>query len=188
MSLGSFAAAALVSLVGSSFTTTATRLPFNFMAILGLLSGTVGVGGLVFGCTMMVRETRLAIRNLAEETEIAALAVPTPVMATNRSGERASVFSIDQPEEAGANQHEPNGGRTSTWLSTVTILRKGTMEDHHNHQEIANLAYQFWLERGCPVGSSHEDWFRAERAWQSSCAEDVEADAGREVHSADRGG
>jgi hypothetical protein len=53
------------------------------------------------------------------------------------------------------------------------------MEDHHNHQEIANLAYQFWLERGCPVGSSHEDWFRAERALQSSCIEDVEADAGK---------
>jgi len=51
------------------------------------------------------------------------------------------------------------------------------MEDHHNHQQIAHLAYQFWLERGCPVGSSHEDWFRAERALQSSRVEDVEADA-----------
>jgi hypothetical protein len=77
MSLGSFAAAALISLIGSSFTATAMRLPFNFMAILGLLSGTVGVGGLVFGCTMMVQETRLAIQNLAEEAEIAALTVQT---------------------------------------------------------------------------------------------------------------
>ena len=94
ISLASFAAAALISLIGSSFTATAMRLPFNFMAILGLLSGTVGVGGLVFGCTMMVRETRLAIQNLAEETEIAALAVQTPVMATNRrmAGERPPDF------------------------------------------------------------------------------------------------
>jgi hypothetical protein len=53
------------------------------------------------------------------------------------------------------------------------------MEDHHNHQQIAHLAYQFWLERGCPVGSSHEDWFRAERALQSSRVEDVEAGAGK---------
>jgi len=30
-------------------------------------------------------------------------------------------------------------------------------------QEIAALAYQFWLERGCPIGSDQEDWFRAER-------------------------
>jgi hypothetical protein len=31
-------------------------------------------------------------------------------MATNRGGEPASIFSIDRQEEAGANQHEPNGG------------------------------------------------------------------------------
>lgn len=28
--------------------------------------------------------------------------------------------------------------------------------------EIAALAYQFWNERGCPIGSPDEDWFRAE--------------------------
>ena len=28
---------------------------------------------------------------------------------------------------------------------------------------IENLAYQYWLERGCPEGSAGEDWFRAER-------------------------
>jgi len=50
------------------------------------------------------------------------------------------------------------------------------MEDH-NHQQTARLAYQFWLERGCLVGSSHEDWFRAKRALQSSRIEDVEASA-----------
>jgi hypothetical protein len=55
------------------------------------------------------------------------------------------------------------------------------MEDHHNHQQIAHLAYQFWLERGCPVGSSHEDWFRAERALQSNRVEDVEAGKGGPV-------
>src|SRR5260370_21010409 len=68
MSLGSFAAAALISLVGSSFTATAVRLPFNFMAILGLLSGTVGVGGLVFGCPIMRQATRLALEKIAEES------------------------------------------------------------------------------------------------------------------------
>jgi len=30
--------------------------------------------------------------------------------------------------------------------------------------EIAAVAYQLWLDRGCPVGSDHEDWFRAEAA------------------------
>ena len=29
--------------------------------------------------------------------------------------------------------------------------------------EIAVLAYKLWMDRGCPVGSPEEDWFRAER-------------------------
>ena len=28
--------------------------------------------------------------------------------------------------------------------------------------EIAAAAYCLWQERGCPIGSDHEDWFRAE--------------------------
>lgn len=28
--------------------------------------------------------------------------------------------------------------------------------------EMAIVAYQLWLERGCPIGSDQEDWFRAE--------------------------
>jgi len=28
--------------------------------------------------------------------------------------------------------------------------------------EIAGVAYQLWLDNGCPVGSDQEDWFRAE--------------------------
>ena len=27
---------------------------------------------------------------------------------------------------------------------------------------IAALAYLFWQERSCPIGSDQEDWFRAE--------------------------
>lgn len=28
--------------------------------------------------------------------------------------------------------------------------------------DIAILAYRLWQERGCPVGSPEEDWFKAE--------------------------
>jgi hypothetical protein len=28
--------------------------------------------------------------------------------------------------------------------------------------DIANLAYRLWQERGCPIGSPEEDWYRAE--------------------------
>jgi hypothetical protein len=31
------------------------------------------------------------------------------------------------------------------------------------HEEIASLAYDLWLERGCPTGSPEEDWSRAEQ-------------------------
>jgi len=29
--------------------------------------------------------------------------------------------------------------------------------------QIEQLAYQFWEERGCPEGSPDEDWYRAKR-------------------------
>jgi hypothetical protein len=78
MSLGSFAAAALISLFGSVFTASGLHLVFDFIVLLGLLSGTVGVAGLVVGCAIMMQETRLAIQNLAEETELTARPVETP--------------------------------------------------------------------------------------------------------------
>ena len=33
--------------------------------------------------------------------------------------------------------------------------------------EIAKLAYSLWQARGCPHGSSEEDWFTAEREMQN---------------------
>jgi hypothetical protein len=30
------------------------------------------------------------------------------------------------------------------------------------HKKIARLAYSYWEARGCPEGSSQEDWLRAE--------------------------
>jgi hypothetical protein len=29
------------------------------------------------------------------------------------------------------------------------------------HERIATVAYYFWQQRGCPIGSSDEDWSRA---------------------------
>ena len=31
---------------------------------------------------------------------------------------------------------------------------------------IAALAFQLWQERGCPIGSDQQDWFRAEQELQ----------------------
>jgi Protein of unknown function (DUF2934) len=30
-----------------------------------------------------------------------------------------------------------------------------------SHDDLASLAYELWQARGCPNGSSEEDWFRA---------------------------
>jgi hypothetical protein len=49
MSLGSFAAAALISLFGSVFAASGQELSFSFIALPGLLAGTVGVAGLSVG-------------------------------------------------------------------------------------------------------------------------------------------
>ena len=70
VSLGSFAAATLISLFGAVIAASSPHLAFPFIALLGLVSGTVGVGGLVYGCSLMMRETRMAIRNLEEEEAV----------------------------------------------------------------------------------------------------------------------
>jgi hypothetical protein len=78
ISLGSFATAALISLFGSAPTVSARQVTSTAIAFLGLLSGTVGVAGLVAGCALMVQETRLAVRNLAEEAQLSVHPIENP--------------------------------------------------------------------------------------------------------------
>src|SRR5277367_6429845 len=35
------------------------------------------------------------------------------------------------------------------------------------HDDIANLAREFWIARGCPEGSADEDWFQAVKELRS---------------------
>ena len=45
------------------------------------------------------------------------------------------------------------------------------VEDTENpslQEQIAALAHALWQERGCPEGSSEEDWFKAERQVRES--------------------
>ena len=49
--------------------------------------------------------------------------------------------------------------RRKTRPEAVEVTELGT--DQHEKEEIAVLAYQFCLERGSPIGSPEEDWFRA---------------------------
>jgi hypothetical protein len=70
MSLGSFAAAALFSLIGSILAISVQHAGFALFAVLGLTSGTLGVAGLIIGCAILMRETRLAVQSLAEEAQL----------------------------------------------------------------------------------------------------------------------
>lgn len=50
--------------------------------------------------------------------------------------------------------HKPtNGGGSQDVPATIS-------PDPAN---VARLAYQRWQERGCPIGSPEDDWFRAEQ-------------------------
>jgi hypothetical protein len=51
----------------------------------------------------------------------------------------------------------------STTSGTGNLVEPGTVENVNvNENAIAALAHQYWQKRGCPIGSDHEDWFRAE--------------------------
>jgi hypothetical protein len=68
--LGLFAASALVS-VGGSIAAYYNQKPiFELAAAIAILTGASAVIGLVLGCILMVRETQLAVRTLAEEAKI----------------------------------------------------------------------------------------------------------------------
>lgn len=68
--LGLFAASALVSVGGSVAAYYGQKALFQVAAGLAVMTGASAVIGLASGCTLMVRETRLAVQSLAKEAEI----------------------------------------------------------------------------------------------------------------------
>lgn len=69
-SLGSFAATALLSVIGSAFVYYDQHPAFQAAAVLGFGTGIFGTASLVAGCVIMVRETRLAVQNLVEDAQL----------------------------------------------------------------------------------------------------------------------
>lgn len=67
-SLGAFAAAALLSLLGAIVGARVAGLG-TAAGVVAIASGLAGVGGLVYGCVVLVRETRVALESLREEAE-----------------------------------------------------------------------------------------------------------------------
>jgi hypothetical protein len=69
LSVGSFAAASLASLLGAVLFSLPQEAPRHAAMVAALCSGVLGVGGLVCGAALLVRETRLALAILHEETD-----------------------------------------------------------------------------------------------------------------------
>ena len=45
----------------------------------------------------------------------------------------------------------------------AAVQRETKPEAEKSTQDIANLAYALWQQRGCPEGSPEQDWFEAEK-------------------------
>lgn len=69
LSVGAFAAASLVSLLGALFFVVHHELLHRVTQYIALAAGTTGVGGLVTGSALLVTETRLTLYILKHETD-----------------------------------------------------------------------------------------------------------------------
>jgi hypothetical protein len=57
--------------------------------------------------------------------------------------------------------------RKSTKPTLATDHASNSSEASNSTSDIAALAYELWQQRGCPEGSSEDDWYEAERKIQS---------------------
>src|SRR5437764_2981491 len=67
-SLGCFAAGSLLSLLGAIIAASEYHLLLRTILGIGLAAGVLGLIGLVVGCVLLIRETRLALVSLREDT------------------------------------------------------------------------------------------------------------------------
>ena len=66
-SIGAFATAALTSLVGAALLNTPVEVLPATLEGVAVVAGLIGVMGLVLGCVLLLRETRIAVRVVSEE-------------------------------------------------------------------------------------------------------------------------
>ena len=90
--VGSFAAAALLSLVAAGLYLGELNTASNASLACALGAGIVGVGGVVTGAMLLVRETRMTLRILREETEFM----------LQRTAARAAGGEVQGPVTAGS--------------------------------------------------------------------------------------
>ena len=69
LAVGGFASAALLSLAGAILAESAPAEVANLLGYVVIAAGLIAVGSLVFGSVLLVRETRMAVAILSEQTE-----------------------------------------------------------------------------------------------------------------------
>ncbi len=84
-------------------------------------------------------------------------------------------------EQNGKPEHLTGGEHSRLALEHSRIAYERTAETHQSglaehaatsfgHADIAALAHELWLKRGCPKGSPEEDWFHAAEELRSRFA------------------
>ena len=68
--LGSFASASIIAVIGASLNTATFHTTISVASGLALACGLSGVICMVWACSLLVRETRLAVDNLSEEAAL----------------------------------------------------------------------------------------------------------------------
>jgi len=50
-------------------------------------------------------------------------------------------------------------------MAITLLISRGERMEHQevDQSKVAQVAYDFWVQRGCPMGSPEEDWFSAEQ-------------------------
>jgi hypothetical protein len=66
IAMGSFASAALVSLLGAVFVPLGAGIPVQVLEVVGVVAGALAVSALVHGAVILVRETRIAVQTVQE--------------------------------------------------------------------------------------------------------------------------
>jgi len=87
LALGSFAAAALTSLLGATAASTDHHLIFQVTLDAAAVTGFIGVAGLVTGCILLVEETRLAVKSVSEEAQMVRERFKDYLTASEKAGE-----------------------------------------------------------------------------------------------------
>jgi hypothetical protein len=69
-SLGAFAGAALTSLLGAELSPDRFRALATTLEVVAVAAGFVGVSGLIAGCVLLLRETRIAVTVVSQEAAL----------------------------------------------------------------------------------------------------------------------